>query len=73
MGATSYILTFIKWEKQLNGRVAVGSGRIFIMVSPSIIKDSAVYFRGLVVGLVLYVNKPGPGKNLGACGGRCSW
>ena len=27
-GLHYYILTFIKWEKQLNGRVAMGSGRI---------------------------------------------
>ena len=53
----------IKWAS------SSGEWENLIMLSPSIIEDSAIYLRGLVMGLFLYVNKLGAGKNLGACGG----
>jgi len=51
----------IKWEG------SNGEWENLIIVTPRIIKDSAVYLRGLEVGLFLSMNKPGAGKNLGAC------
>jgi len=52
----------IKWEG------SSGEWENLIIVTPCMIEDSTVYLRGLEMGLFVCVNKPGAGKNLGACG-----